>query len=80
MSTVTKSTDPRYAGRKYEAEDETYYEQRVNYANALKAKGVSHKHAWFQAFQAYPRVYVDEADAASNPSTSDDQSSTFVYP
>jgi hypothetical protein len=80
MSTVTKSTDPRYSGRKYEAEDETYYQQRVNYANDLKAKGASHKYAWFQAFQAYPRIYVDETDTTLDSSASDSQPCSFVFP
>jgi hypothetical protein len=80
MSTVTKSTDPRYAGRRYEAEDDTYYQQRVSYAEKLKAEGNSHKRAWFQAFQAYPRVYVDAPNDAPPPSPANAGASNFVFP
>ena len=80
MSAVTKSTDPRYAGRSYETEDETYYQQRVDYAEKLKAEGLSHKQAWFKAFQAYPRVYVDDTNGSSDPPAPDSTASSFVYP
>lgn len=59
MSTVTKSKDARFAGRSY-TESAEYYAQRVACAEAYKAKGHTHKHAWFKAFQEYPRVYEDE--------------------
>lgn len=59
MSAVTKSTDPRYAGRTY-IDDPEVYKARVAYAEACKSCGDSHKFAWFKAFQKYPRTYSDE--------------------
>lgn len=75
MSTVTKSTDPRYAGRAY-VDDPEHYAARVAYAQTLMQEGQSHKQAWFHAFQKFPRMYLD----ASRASESDTESNTFVFP
>lgn len=53
--------------------------------NALASKyieqGLTFKHAWYKAFQAHPRVYLDEADKPSPPSTDDcDPGKTFFEP
>lgn len=75
MSAVTKSTDPRYAGRSYIDAPEVYA-ARVARADELKAEGKSHKAAWYQAFKEFPRTYLDALAASS----SDSQPSSFVFP
>jgi hypothetical protein len=76
----SKSSNRRYQGRQYEQEDESYYQQRVNFAEGLKASGMSHNQAWFKAFQAYPRIYVDPPPLALDPSSSDPTDGNFVFP
>jgi len=74
-STVTKSTDPRYAGRYYiDAPD--VYAARVAYAKELIADGKSHKCAWYHAFQVYPRTYLTSPDTPQ----SDPDACSFVFP
>jgi hypothetical protein len=73
------STNMSFAGRRYEEEDETYYQQRKNFADDLKTKGCSHNQAWFKAFQAYPRIYIDP-EPTLDSSTSDSQPCPFVFP
>lgn len=60
----SSSASQRFAGRRYKNEDDNYYQGRVAHAEGLKANGMSHNQAWFKAFQAYPRVYLDDVDPA----------------
>jgi len=76
MSATTKSQDPRFKGRSYLEEDALYYAARVDRANEYKQKGLSHKHAWFKAFEEYPRVYVDSTQCASPSSLGDAEDSS----
>jgi hypothetical protein len=75
MSAVTKSTDPRYAGRSY-IDDPEVYAARVAYAQTLIAEGQSHKSAWYHAFQQFPRTYID---APTAPARNSDPGN-FVFP
>lgn len=71
----SSSASQRFAGRRYENETNDYYDARVAHATALKANGVPHGRAWVKAFQAYPRVYLDDPVQALDAPADDTEAS-----
>ena len=78
-----KSSGKFKVGSKFTKENASLRAKRATRASELQEQGQSYKQAWFNAFQDFPRKYVDvpspvaEDDEASpgSPNASD-----FVYP
>lgn len=63
----------------YVREDIELIKNRNAVAQAYIQQGLTHKHAWWKAFQAHPRVRVDSQSSFDTPS-SDSQSSQDLLP
>lgn len=76
-----KHSNPAFRNRPFERETSDVQQARNALANKLIEQGLTFKHAWYQAFQAHPRVYLDDAPQASAPSTDDcDAGKAFFKP
>lgn len=58
---VTLNQCPKYPGRQFQRESANLIAKRSSCADNHIAEGKSYKHAWYLAFQKYPRTYTDEA-------------------
>lgn len=53
------SRDSKTYGKPFEREEPDYYRARHDLAEEHIKEGKTYKHAWYLAFQAFPRKYVD---------------------
>lgn len=57
---ITLTNCPKYPGRKFQRESANLIAKRSSAADNHMAEGKSYKHAWYLAFQEFPRTYSDE--------------------
>lgn len=78
---AVRHSNPKYNNREYVLETSDVQQARNTLANKLIEQGLTYKHAWYQAFQAHPRVYVDETPSPPAPSVDDcDAGKAFFAP